>query len=585
MSRVRAVAALATALILISLADRPRAIQQTPTRDVRTLAPAPTGTAAVAGVVTTADGSARPLRLAHVVLIGSATGTLRVTSTDGDGRFSFADLPADRYVIGASKPPYLGAVAGARRPARPGTPVAVREGESVANIAIRLPMAAAVAGVITDEGGQPIPGVLVGLQRTRGGERVSVTSPGGLVGTDERGRYRLFGLPPGEYFVVAMRLGTLGAAPLSDADVDAAMKGGRVALPPGDPLSRYAPVFFPGTTRADDAAPVVLSAGEERDGVDFRVQSVRTARLEGIVMTADGQPTPAADVMLSPAISSPLQFTSRMRVTPDGRFATTNLPPGSYTIVAQAGGGPGGLSAAIPLVIDGADLTGIQVTLRPPLTLSGRLVFDGAAPPAVLNGRRVPLRVLTPGLTGVAAPQVAPTGADGSFLISRVLPGRYLLGGPLFFGATTDSVTWALQSVIVDGRDVTDLPFEITSDAPPKEIVVTYGDRWQQLSGRLLQSSGALAPDYTIVVFPANRAYWISRSRRIVTTRPGTDGQFTVSGPGPITLPPGDYLVAAVTDIDRDEQFDPAFLSSLVTAAIPVTLHAGDRKVQDLIIK
>src|SRR5437773_2547924 len=106
---------------------------QLPPRDTRPSAPAPApvGTGSVDGVVMSDDAPPRPLRLAYVVLIGAVTGTLRVTSTDAAGRFAFANLAADHYLIGASKPPYLGAVAGARRPARAGTPIAVAEGQHV----------------------------------------------------------------------------------------------------------------------------------------------------------------------------------------------------------------------------------------------------------------------------------------------------------------------------------------------------------------------------------------------------------------------------------------------------------------------
>ena len=164
----------------------------------------------------------------------------------------------------------------------------------------------------------------------------------------------------------------------------------------------------------------------------------------------------------------------------------------------------------------------------------------------------------------------------GGFSITNVFPGRYVIGGPLSFGPTTDTMTWALQSVIVDGRDVTDLPIDITAETLPKDVVVTFSDRVQELSGRLTRSTGAPAPEYAIVVFPEDKAYWITGSRRIVTTRPGTDGRFVLSGVGPTTLPPGKYLLAAVTDIDRDEQFDPAFLSALIPAAVPITLQPGE---------
>jgi hypothetical protein len=51
----------------------------------------------------------------------------------------------------------------------------------------------------------------------------------------------------------------------------------------------------------------------------------------------------------------------------------------------------------------------------------------------------------------------------------------------------------------------------------PKNIVVTYTDQFQELSGRLQSQSGAPATDYTILVFPEDKAYWIHGSRRIVT--------------------------------------------------------------------
>lgn len=565
---------------------------QTPPRDARAANAAPVGTGAIKGVVTTADSNARSLRLVYVVIIGAMTGTLRVTSTDNEGRFSVSGLPADRYVIGASKPPYLGAVAGARRPARAGTPVVLAEGQTIENVAVRLPPGAAITGVIIDERGEPAANVAVGLQQSRlqGTERTFVTVSSATTATDDRGRYRLFSLPPGEYVVVASS--GAGAIPrtLTDAEVDAAIKGTRPASAPTtstEPVPRYSPVFFPGTTRATDATPVVLSAGEERQSVDFRLELVRTARVEGIVMTSDGQPTAVASLVMAPASqNSMMRVAFGAQLSTDGRFTISGVPPGAYTITARAMGAQAAGQFAIAQVdVSGADQTGLQLTLQPPLTFAGRIAFEGATPAPALAGRRISMRALTTGLSATAAPAISVTGADGTFTVTNVSPGRYLIGGPLFFGATSDSVTWAMQSVLVDGRDVTDLPIDIAPDALPKSVVVTFVDRTQEVSGRLIQSSGTAGVDYTLVLFPSDKRYWISGSRRILTTRPGTDGQFAFGGTGPTALPPGDYLLAVVTDIDRDEQFDPALLSSLLPGATAVTLQAGEQKVQEVRIK
>jgi hypothetical protein len=198
--------------------------------------------------------------------------------------------------------------------------------------------------------------------------------------------------------------------------------------------------------------------------------------------------------------------------------------------------------------------------------------------------RRVPVRGLSASLTGPAQPQVAVTDNTGRFNVANVMPGRFVIGGPLALGPTSDTINWVLRSVTIEGRDVTDLPVDII-DSAPKDVVVTYSDQWQELSGRLQSSSGAPVSDVTIVVFPEDKPYWFQGTRRIVAARPDTEGRFVVSGRGPATLPPGRYLLATVGDLARDEQFDPAFLSSLLPGTIPIVLQPGDRKVQDLTMK
>jgi carboxypeptidase family protein len=560
-------------------------------RDTRQPARAPAGTGSIAGVVTTADTSNRPLRHASVVLIGATTGTLLVSSTDEAGAFVFANLPADRYTIGASKAPYLGAVAGARRAARPGTPIVLAQGQNVTDVAVRLYLGASISGTVTTDDGQPAVNASIGLQQRKleGTTRIFVPE-GAPVLTDDRGRYRFFGLAPGEYIVASRGMGRSGARPLSDAEVDAALKGNAVAgvaPPPAvalpSSLQPYASVFYPGTTRPNDATPLRLAAGEDREGVDFRLISARVAQINGVITIDDGRPLEPARVLLSAAADGTQAFGAiSIRTGPDGKFGIGGVSPGTYTATAFGSGQQAGFFATTTIEVDGVDQT-LVLTLRAPLTLSARLVFEGASPPS-LAGRRVgfdPMAALTPD----ARPQVSLTDATGAFSIVQVTPGQYLVGGPLFFGASSDSVTWSLSSVVVDGNDVTDRPLTITADAPPKSLVVSYGDRWQGLSGRLVLASGAPATDYTMIVFPADKTYWIPNSRRIRTARPATTGEFTLSGPGPLTVPPGDYLLAAVTDLDRYEEFDPALLGSLVAGAVPLTLQPGQQKVQDLVIK
>ena len=100
--------------VLAALAVATAMPAQTPVRDLRNPAQPPAGTGVIRGMVV-ADATGSAVRLAHVVVIGALTGTLRVTMTDPEGRFAVSGLPADRYTVAASKPPYLGAIAGGKR--------------------------------------------------------------------------------------------------------------------------------------------------------------------------------------------------------------------------------------------------------------------------------------------------------------------------------------------------------------------------------------------------------------------------------------------------------------------------------------
>jgi hypothetical protein len=85
------------------------------------------------------------------------------------------------------------------------------------------------------------------------------------------------------------------------------------------------------------------------------------------------------------------------------------------------------------------------------------------------------------------------------------------------------------------------------------------------------------APEYTLVVFPADSRYWSGSSRRIQSTRPGTDGRYTFRN-----LPPGEYRIAPLFDLEPGATSDPAFLQQLEATSLRVTLQPGETKTQDM---
>lgn len=562
-------------------------------RDTKPVAPpaapaAPTGKGSVAGVVV-ADASGGPIAYASVVLIGARTGALKVTSTDRQGTFSFTALPDDRYTIGVSKLPYLGAIAGARRPARPGSPVVLAGGAAVTGVTIRMTLGASISGTLLDERGRPASGgtVVAQQRKVQNGERMFVNVPGGTVQADDRGRYRIHGLPPGEYVVSVIGIhSTISGFPaLTDAEVDAVLAGQRpTGPPPVVPMGAgpQAAVFFPGTTRPGDAAGLLLGPGEDRQNVDIPWQPSTPSHISGVVSTADGSPLPPVTAWVSAAPGSgPLMMSMTARVGPDGRLMTAQaVPPGTYTVIAR-GTGPQQPFAALTVEAAGTDITGLQLVLQPPLQVAGRIVAVGTARPPSLAGHRLQFSALAAAARAVP-PQVSPSTATGEFAITGLLPGQYMFSGAPFFGASADSVTWGLGAITIEGRDVTDRAIDIQPEALPKDLVVTFTDQWQEVTGRLTNAQGAGVSDYTMLIFPTDETYWLYNSRRHVTAQPATDGRYRLGGPGPAQLPAGEYYLAAVTDVSKDEQYDAAFLKSLIPASLKITLATGQKLTQDV---
>ena len=108
-------------------------------------------------------------------------------------------------------------------------------------------------------------------------------------------------------------------------------------------------------------------------------------------------------------------------------------------------------------------------------------------------------------------------------------------------------------------------------------VVVTFTDKPSELSGTVFDGLGRVTPNFPIVVFSTDQAYWTPSSRHVQTARPSSDGQFKVTG-----LPAGEYYVCAVTAVDRTEVYDPAFLEQLVAVSFKITIADGQKLKQDL---
>ncbi len=395
--------------------------------------------------------------------------------------------------------------------------------------------------------------------------------------------------------------------------------------PDGQPSMGYAPVFFPGTTSPSAASFVDVTVGQERFGVDFQLRLVATAQVSGTLTGTDTAVPAGAQVTLTAIDTIPgLPGASQsVRANQSGAFTFRNVTPGQYRITSRAQvreavaageiqvdasgrggrGGQGGrarglqgpvvevLWAQADISVDGRDLEGVSLSLQRGMVVSGQVAFDGTSlmPPNDLTRMRVTLNPVGTQDAEFGGAMNTTVDTNGRFTINGVPPGRYTLrssapagtGGPGVGrgGATTPggSGNWVLRSAVAGGRDTLDFPLQIEPNTSVTDAVITFSDKTTELTGLLQDSQGQATADYTIIVFATDQQYWIPQARRIQSVRPGTDGRYTVRN-----LPPGDYAIAAVTDVEPGEWYNPAFLQELVGASLRVSLSPGDRKTQDI---
>ncbi len=578
-------------------------------------------TGSIVGTVTTAEG--RPIDRAVVTVRTDALPLGSSAITDERGAFAIHQLPAGRMTLTAVKNGFLPGTYGAMRPGRQGTPVTLAAGETL-TATIVMTRGAVVTGAIRDERGQPIADVPVMVLDARVAPEAQTEAVVGLMTlgtgsarTDERGVYRVFDLRPGEYVIAAFpqRLGAGDAPPRSTAEVDVLLArlnrrsdvqttaAADATAPAADPGGRSiaAPIFYPGTPVFAEASRVSLTGGNERAGLDFVVQPVPVASIDGVVTTPTGI-SAKYQLSITPSSSLPLglAFAGPRLAAPgnDSHFRYTNLIPGRYRITAR--GNPtwtndlprgavfGDLAAMLYAVAEvdvaGTAVTGVELRLRPGARFAGRVVLD---PAASSNPGLGQLRVtvtperrtymVTTGSTVVGdmflEPRHAVPNANAEFEIAGLTPGRYRVESRWTGGDSR----WWLRSVVVNGRDLLDTGFEATPGTDISGVVLTLTDRHTELAGTLQTSAGLPAPEYFVIVFPADETLRVANSRRIRSTRPATDGSFAFAD-----LPPGIYLLAALTDVEPDEWQKPEFLSALVPASVKVTLAEGEKKRQDL---
>jgi hypothetical protein len=444
-------------------------------------------------------------------------------------------------------------------------------------------------------------------------------------------------LPPGQTTAVAESEIVRGLAVLAPA------AGNRLVLNPNAPTvppvaggrpQVYPTIFHPGVRTLREATAIDLKPGEERVAVDLQISPVPVVTISGILQ-GPPEAIKGMPLRLMAQGSEGLGRGSESATTTaaaDGSFTFLNVASGSYTIVAGrsigeynfrapfAGGGrtpifpgtrmttsssssvqsgPQGLALSRYMIegdprfygrrtvtVAGSAVSGVIIPLQTGVTISGQVVFEGKTRPTgspfgmwmtaePANGDPTLSQFRSGRGAGPPVPR-PPTPPDGpppppeDFLIEGVQAGEFLLRT---LGGVVKSIMW-------NGRDYADMPFDTTTGRDITGVVVTLTDQSGAVFGVVRDGSGQPAANAAVITFPTDRSRWTGygpQPTRLRATIPSSDGRYSMSA-----MQAGDYFVVAVDDELAERWKDPTFLETLSRVATRVRLEWGERRTLDL---
>jgi carboxypeptidase family protein len=338
----------------------------------------------------------------------------------------------------------------------------------------------------------------------------------------------------------------------------------------------YAPTYYPGTPNAGEAQRVSVKVGVETPNVSFSLAATRLVRISGRVVSASGEPAVRVFLMANMVDRSTVMGMtgfSNATTRADGTFQLNGLAPGTYNVVARPQGMPAAESefGQARVTVGSEDVDNILiVTGRGAIARGIVTTDDNTAPPFRPQLVSLFARPFEPDVMAVGGGEGRVTD-DWTFEMTGLSDRRVLMVN------VAESPDWMLKSITLNGVDVTDSPLEFVPGQLVEGLQITLTRKRTELSGNIIDASSRPETDATVIAFAQDAKRWTPGSRFIRTARTNQDGRYNLRG-----LPPEDYFVVAVRDIEPGEWQDPEVLESLRDVAMQVSFNEGETKVQDL---
>ena len=487
------------------------------------------------------------------------------TISQADGSFKIENIEPGNYHLSGDRAGYLLTEYGSKGVGQGGRTITLRPGQQLTNISLGLTPQGVITGKVLDQDGDPVAGAMVQLvvEMWQRGKLRHIMQNG--ANTNDLGEYRIANVRPGKYYLVAqiMRFSPNGEPPAE----------------PGKPDIRPVRTFYPEATAIGGATPIQVRAGQELTGTDIRLHSTATYHIRGrIVGAIPDNPSDRITVSAAARDEQDPMWTigGGTSVTKDRTFDIAGLAPGSYTLTVFTAGRGIRAFGRQDVEVGQADVSDVQISIVPPTTLHGQVMFEGNPPagasPVSLKNVHVYLAPAEAMMFGGNMNGVP--GDDGNFTLDNLAPGKYYLN------VNAPAGTY-LKSVRLGNQDILGREFDLAQGTAPISVILSYGvaelDGVVQFPQSGTDSGDAgpngqpnATPDAPVVLVP-DKLNEDGSGLRFGTS--GAGGAFTMKN-----LPPGHYRAYALERLDFNELQNPDVLKELEIKGTDVELNQNDKK-------
>lgn len=441
-------------------------------------------------------------------------------TTDQNGRFRIANVPAGSFNLSAFAPTFV--FDDRASWGQDGKRMTISPGEAIEGVEISLVRGGVITGRVSDSAGRPVVEETVTLTIVdEQGRQRSEFDPMGWQGaqTDDRGVYRIFGVPEGRY------IASVGIAPNR--------RGGSVGN------TYYPMTFHPGATDQSKAAVIELAAGAEATGVDILLgRAAKAYTASGRIVDAEtGKPVPNVSYgygILHDGRGISMMGWGGSRSDAQGSFRLDRLTPNHYAAFIVKDRDSDYYSDITSFDITDADVSGLEIKVRRGSSISGIAVIEGLPggdAAAKWAGLRISAFVQSPE-PGAPFSTSSKIAADGSFRITGLRAGKaklWISGDPVPKG-------FALTRVERDGVEQHEGSFDIAAGEQVSGVRITIAYGTAVIRGQL-KITGEAVPEGTTFAVRLKRA-GADSSRPDWWTEVDDRNRFLFEA-----LPPGDYEV------------------------------------------